>query len=327
MQLNYKVETIKAALTLERLGGICFFSICAVGETLFPKESVRIAHGLLENGHFINITNNGTSSTRIRELCDCPQEWRERMHLSFSLHYLELKRLELLDKFFENIEYVRSMGVSVLVQINLYDGYMPYIDEINALCIEKIGAKPQCCATRREGKRFELHTEFNRDEYERQGKRFDSPLFDFTLRNFMVKRREFCYAGEWSGVLDLGTGILRKCYFSHGWQNIFEDIAKPIKWSPVGNFCTDKFCINSSHFLSLGIIPDIETPTYAELRNRKEEHWYSERMCRFLNSRLRENNKQRSLFAKTDANLRMLPQMALITVKPLVKKALRRLSR
>ena len=31
----------------------------------------------------------------------------------------------------------------------------------------------------------------------------------FTFKNFMVKRTEYCYAGEWSGVLDMKTGILK----------------------------------------------------------------------------------------------------------------------
>jgi hypothetical protein len=44
--------------------------------------------------------------------------------------------------------------------------------------------------------------------------------------------------------------------------------------------------------MSLGIIPEIETPTYAQLRNRPEAHWYTPEMESFLNSKLNESNKE-----------------------------------
>ena len=60
-------------------------------------------------------------------------------------------------------------------------------------------------------------------------------LFDFTVKNFNEKRKEFCYAGDWSGVLNLETGLLRKCYSDNGGQLIFDDISRstvPIFPSP-----------------------------------------------------------------------------------------------
>ena len=63
--------------------------------------------------------------------------------------------------------------------------------------------------------------------------------------------------------------MAKKCYSEVENQNIFEDLSKPIEFKPIGYGCGCKYCINSSHFMSLGTIPDIKTPTYAELRNRK----------------------------------------------------------
>ena len=42
--------------------------------------------------------------------------------------------------------------------------------------------------------------------------------------------------------------------------------------------------------MSLGVIPSIQTPTYAELRNRENANWYSDEMKQFLNGKLKDNN-------------------------------------
>lgn len=133
-------------------------------------------------------------------------------------------RLNLLEKFFENIQKVKDAGASFMVQINLCDEYVPYLDEIKRLCIENVGAMPQVAATRKEEtglRKIELLTQRTKEEYIDAGATFDSPLFDFTMKNFNVRRHEFCYAGDWSGNLDLSTGILRRCYCSYLRQDIF----------------------------------------------------------------------------------------------------------
>ena len=37
-KLQYDIPTIKKALTKERLGGVCYFSLCGAGETLLQNE-------------------------------------------------------------------------------------------------------------------------------------------------------------------------------------------------------------------------------------------------------------------------------------------------
>lgn len=161
------------------------------------------------------------------------------------------------------------------------------------LCLENVGAWPQVAATRKEydlNSKVLFDTELSDEEYERRGQEFESPLFAFTMKNFNVKRKEFCYAGAWTFQLNLITGVLKPCY--HAWrsQNIYEDISNPIYKRPVGCSCGSLFCMNSCHFMSLGVIPEIETPTYAALRIRKEGGWYNPKMEAFLNGKLASQN-------------------------------------
>lgn len=297
--LPCSLEQIKYALRRERFGGICFFNLCGAGETLLPQYTIDIAKVLLENGHFINITTNGTLSKRFDELINrLSRDEMERCSFSFSLHYLELKRLGVTDQFFDNIRKVRAAGASTLVQVNLCDEYLPYIDEIKQLCLKNVGALPQVAATRAEegfpAKRANLMTKLSSDEYRQIGDSFDSPLFTMTMNNFNVKRKEFCYNGDWAYVLNFESGLLHRCYCSAMVQNILLNPDEPIMKCAVGNKCNSLYCYNSTHFIGIGTIPDIDSPTYVALRDRPEAQWYSERMRAFLSHKLSENNEQYS---------------------------------
>ncbi len=292
-KLDYTPEQMGQALTRERLGGVCYFSICGQGETFVPDYLIDIVYQLLKNGHYVNVTTNGTLTKKMAKLADLPAEWRSRLHIAFSLHYLELKRLNLLDTFFENVAFVKELGCSYLVQLNLYDGYLPYLEEIRTLCIEKVGAPPQLAATRKEESltgKIDLMTDSSEEEYKKQGEIFQSPLFDFTMKNFNQPRKEFCYAGAWSYVLNLKTGVMKRCYASGIHQNIFKNPKEKLMELPVGNCCGSLYCLNSSHFMSLGVIPELDTPTYQSLRNREEAGWYSDDMRHFLSGKLEKQN-------------------------------------
>ena len=279
--LNYSPEHIKNCLTKERLGGSCFFSICGAGETLAQKETLDIVKGLLENGHLVNITTNGTSTNQFKRLENFTKDEISRLHFSFSFHYLELRRLNLINTFFSNIRYVHSLGASYMCQLNLCDDYLPYIDEIKQICKKEIGAFPQVAATRKESKglnEVELMTMLDKGEYIKIGDSFDSGLFRYTIDNFNKKRSEFCYAGERSGTLDLSTGMLSKCYGDPRPQNIFENPEKPIRFEAIGCNCFSSFCFNSSHFMSLGVIDNGDNRTYSGIRDRKDSEWFNDTM-------------------------------------------------
>lgn len=169
-----------------------------------------------------------------------------------------------------------------------------------------VGAPPQLVATRKEEsltKKIELMTQLSQNEYFELGDKFQSPLFNFTMSNFNVPQKKFCYAGDWSYTLNLKTGVLKRCYASTIHQNIFKDIKKPIYSMAVGNCCSSLYCLNSSWFLSLGTIPELETPSYVELRDRAEVGWYNEDMKEFLSGKLENNNQVYSKGKKFKSNI------------------------
>lgn len=297
ISLDYSVEHIIKALSKKRLDGTCYFSICGTGETFLQKELVPLVVGLLKEGHYVNITTNGTISRKMQELLDEIGTMSSRLNISFSFHYIELVKRNLLNVFFDNVKLVREKGCSYIVQLNLYDGYYPYINEIKKLCMKEVGALPQVAVTRLEPEgdvqdNVKLHTQLGLKKYLEVGDSFESPLFDFTMKNFNVKRKEFCYAGDWSFNLDLKTGNLKACYHSGKVQNIFRDISKPIVYAAVGHFCCSRYCVNSSHFLSLGVIPSIKTPTYADIRNRPSANWYNPVFAEVLGKQFADYKKK-----------------------------------
>lgn len=199
----------------------------------------------------------------------------------------------MLDTFFDNVNFVKSIGCSFIVQINLCDEYIPVLDEIKSICMDKIGAWPQVAATRKENSnlsKIEFLTELSDEEYIARGKEFQSPLFDYTIENFNVKRTEFCYAGQRSGTLNLADGTLHKCYADPKPQRIFENPDDPIVFEPIGTNCGCAFCLNSSHFMSQGVIDNGDTRTYCGIRNRPEAGWFNETMQYALSGKLWDTN-------------------------------------
>lgn len=309
ISFDYSVEHILNCLKKDRIGGTSYFSLCGTGETFLQKELIPLVHGLLKEGHYVNITTNGTVTPKIIELLNFDSSLLKHLLVSFSFHYLELKKKNKIDEFFNNVKRVKAAGCSILVQLNLYDGYIPYLDEIKKICLENVGAYPQIAATRKEENgdvinNVKLHTSLSVDEYIKIGESFNSPLFDFTMKNFNKKRNEFCYAGEWSFNLNLKNGVLKSCYHSGKIQNIFENANKPIKYEAVGCNCKSLYCINSSHFISLGVIPNYQCLSYAELRDRPEANWFNDDMKSILSQKLYENNKELTIFQKNRINLK-----------------------
>lgn len=304
LEMKYSPEHIAYSLRKERVGGVCWISICGSGETLIQEECIEIVYNLLNEGHYVNITTNGTLSKRFDKLIEkCDGGLLNHLQVAFSMHYIELKKRNMLDAFFANVKKMRRNGASVLVQLNLCDEYIPFIDEIKEISLREIGAYPQVALTRDESVfPNKIYSNFDNKTYYKWGQKFNSPLFEFTFKNFNVKRREFCYAGAWSGVLNLQTGMMGACYANGVWQNIFEDPDKPIVFEAVGKKCGCDFCSNSSHFLSMGVIPSINAPTYIELRNRENANWYSVEMREFLGHKLSESHERYNCLHETFDN-------------------------
>ena len=296
-KFKYSVETVRKALSKERLGGICLINMCAAGETLISTELLGYVRALLEEGHYIMIVTNATISKRFDEIAAFPPELLKRLFFKFSYHYLELKERNILDRFFSNIKKVRDAGASFTLEVTPSDELVPFIEEMNRKAVEELGAVPHVTIARDERNPdiLPILTDMSRDEYRKIWGQFDSVMFDYKMTIYEVKREEFCYAGEWSAYLNLGTGNMRQCYRSLITQNIFDAPEKPIRFHPIGRHCMEHHCYNGHSFIVLGDIPELPAPTYAELRNRicvDGSEWLKPEMKSFMSSKLKESNRE-----------------------------------
>lgn len=327
-KFNYSPQHVKKALSRERLGGTCLINLCGGGETLLPPEIIDYIKALLEEGHYVMVVTNATVSKRFDEIAKFPAELTKRLFFKFSYHYLELKRKNLLDRFFANIKKVRDAGCSFTLEATPSDEWIPYIDEMKQVAIDNVGAVCHITIARdeRDPEKLPILTSLPRKEYEKKWKVFNSPLFDYKLTIFEQKRREFCYAGDWSFYLNLATGTMTQCYNTHYTQNIFEDINKPIKFLAIGKYCKEHHCYNGHSFIVLGNIPCLQSPTYAELRNRicnDGSEWLKPEMKHFMNTKLWQSNKEYSPLKKMATNCRIKAIILKEKAKFLLKRILK----
>lgn len=278
---------------------------------MLAKEVVEYARAFLEEGHYVMIVTNGTISKRFDDIASFPAHLNKHLFFKFSYHYLELKQRGLLDVFFNNIRKVRDAGCSFTLELTPSDDAIPYIDEIKQRAIAELGAPNHVTIARdeRTKNRLPMLTQLSRQEYIDTWKTFDSALFDYKLTIFGHKRREFCYAGDWSFCVNLATGKMKQCYRTYYRADIFRDITKPIPFRAIGNCCKEHHCYNGHSLIVLGDIPSQSTPTYAQLRNRQSlggSEWLRPEMKSFMSTRLKESNTEYTLWKKIKANLRNL---------------------
>lgn len=267
---KYSPEHVAKCLTKERLGGPCIINLTGGGETLIPSEMPIYIKALLNEGHYLEIVTNGTLTSRFKEIQTFPRELLLRLEFKFSLHYLELKRLNMLEKFAANVNLMQEAGCSFTIECTPTDELEPYIDELKEYCLNNFGALCQLTIARNDltnSKNILSKRTF--EEYCRVWETFESTMFSFKKDIFLKQCSEFCYAGCWSLYVDMGTGMTKPCYGQMYSQNIFEDPTKPIKFEPVGKHCKQPYCYNGHAYLALGNIPELDAPTYADIRNRK----------------------------------------------------------
>lgn len=306
-KLKYSPKEIRKALSIKRLGGICMFNFCAGGETLIAEEIIDVVHELLEEGHYVMIVTNGTLTKRFEKISQFPRELMKRLFFKFSFHYLELLRLNILDNFFNNIEMMKNAGASYTVEITPSDELVEHIDDIKKICNEKLGTLCHITVGRVNSGKIAVLTNMPLDEYNKIWSTFDSDLFKFKSEIFSKKRKEFCYAGEWSLYLNLVTGDYQQCYCGIKLGNIYKNIDKPLKTLPIGNHCTEPHCYNGHAFLTFGCIPELDTPTYDKMRNRindNGEEWLSKEVKEIMQCKLKDSNKIYSNKEKRIINLK-----------------------
>ena len=293
-EFPYSPEHIARALSKKRMGGTCLVNMCGGGETMLPPQIVDITRCLLEAGHYVMIVTNGTISKRFDEILSLDKKLLKHLFFKFSFQYLELKRTNLFDTFFDNVRKVKESPASLTVELTTCDELVPHIPDIKKICMENLGALCHLTIARDETKpSIPRLSKFSEKQARKIWGDFDSAMFDFKLPLFEKKRKEFCYAGMWSYCIDFGTGEMNPCYRCGVVQNIFEDIDAPIKQCPIGNRCPNPHCWNNHSFLGLGDIPGFPAPRYAEIRDRictDGTHWLKPDFQNIFNQRLDENN-------------------------------------
>lgn len=306
-EFKYSPAHVRKALSKERLGGTCLINMCAGGETLLASGILNYVRELLEEGHYLMIVTNATLDKPFDEIARFPKELLSHLFLKFSYHYLELKKKNLFTKFFNNIRKVRDAGCSFTLELTPSDEAIPFIEDIKAIAVRELGAVNHITIARdeKDDSKLPMMTSLPREEYIKTWSTFDSQLFGYKLSIFGDKRKEFCYAGDWTFCLNLATGAMTQCYKYHFKQNIFEDISKPINFKAIGCNCMEHHCYNGHVFMVLGDIPELKAPTYGELRNRVCEdgtEWLVPEMKSFMSTKLYDSNKEYSALKKFRIN-------------------------
>jgi organic radical activating enzyme len=332
-KFQYSPDYVANALSERRLGGQCLLNFCGAGETLLPPEMPSYIKAILRENHFVSIVTNMTVTKRIDKILNAPKEYLERLFFKCSFHYLEMKRLNLLNKFCDNINKVRDAGCSISIELVPNDELVPYIDEIKEFSLEKFGSLPHTTITRNEEKKstsdLPILTSYTKEEFERTwDDSFRSEFFSFKKRLWDLKIHEFCYAGKWTFALNFINGEVKQCYSSQNkFQNIYKNINEPIIEYPVALSCLEPFCYNCQSFVSLGVIPDWKLETYADIRDKiciDGSHWLTPRVRNFFSQKLYENNKEYTEEEKekfrNKNNFRFMLQKRKIAIKFFLKR-------
>lgn len=324
-EYKYSCEEVRKALSKKRLGGPCYINICADGETLLAKNIVDYIYQLALEGHYIEIVTNLSATPVINEIISWDKEILNHISFKCSFHFLELKRLGLLEVFSKNVNSIWNAGGSATIEITPSDELIPYINEVMEFSYANFGALPHLTIARDDNNQKAYLTSLNEEEYNNVWSQFDSDFWKFKKEIFGVKRKEYCYAGKWSLYVDLCTGETIQCYCSEFTQNIFEHPEKPIKFVAIGK-CSDDHCYNGHALLTLGVIPGFTSYKYGDIRDRKTtsgKHWLSQSVLDFFNSTLEESNKTSNALTKTYDSLTLKLYRCSIIQKRICNKIIR----
>ena len=266
--LPYSPETIRRALSKKRLGGRAFINFCAEGETLLHRSVPDLVREFLAEGHVVRLFSNLTLSDRVDKLLEIPRESLRHLIVCGSYHYNELVRLGKLDEYFANILKIRAAGASSYAYMTLGEEYLSKREEILAAAASH-GIRVSFGAVRDDSVSKLYETSLSPAEYNQKVDEFTRGQFrtkiDFERKYFGVKRREFCYAGDWSLCVDIISGNVSKCYYQPTTQNIYRNIDTPLTFSAVGRGCAQPWCTGGVHFLAFGMIPELTVTPFSEI--------------------------------------------------------------
>lgn len=275
---DYSLDIMIKAFNPKRLGGIAEITVIGGGETLMDGIVIPFIHGLLQYGHVVTVVTNLTLNNRIDQLLNFPKEYLKRLIVKGSLHWEELKRLNKIDDFFSNMNKVIQRGASSYPFLVISKEYMPYLEEINKTCMERLGALPHCSVAMAfdettdiaRGGKVKTDPECTPEFLDLVNKTYDSDVFRTIVRFVDIDvKKIFCYAGKWSFGIDLKNGSLMKCHRCPKEYNFFADIDKMPHLEAIGNNCQIASCALQYNFVGLGLIPEIaDVPTYGKMLAR-----------------------------------------------------------
>lgn len=298
--LRYSLETIFKACSKQRLGGTCIIQLIGDGETLLPSDVIPLIRGLLKEGHYVVVINNGTMTARIHELIECTEldETIDHLMFTFSLHFLELEKRKLLDIFEDNINYVKMKKVSFDISLVCSDDYIAAADRIHGFCNQNLGGVVPSVLPADQydtgGNHIGMLSSYNQEIYYRNIKRA-FPSFDIKYREDIenTDNHQFCYAGSWCFYVDFTTGRYSQCLRNEGPEhNFFEHLDEKLMAEPVGNRCRAPYCI-CGWTKTLNLIPGASK--YEGVKkyiNEPKYKYMSEKMLRACYSNFAETNKE-----------------------------------
>lgn len=188
--IPFSKEQIQKAFSRKRLGGACLINICSDAETLIHPRMPEIIETFLNEGHYVMIVTNGTLKSAINKLVN--MEGSERLFFKISFHYEEMKKRNMLDVFFENIDTIRNSKSSVSLEYTTSDELSDdEIQEMKELCIQKLhGALPQINIPRVNHSHLKGVLSKNSfanyvEKWSKTG--FDSKFFDFKKADYWKK--------------------------------------------------------------------------------------------------------------------------------------------
>ena len=181
-KFKYDAKHIRKALSIERLGGICYINLCADGETLLCPEIVDVIEELLYEGHYIEIITNGTVNKRFDEIIKLPKTALDRLIFKFSFHYEELIRLNKMNDFIMNVSKVRIAGCSFTVELTTFDELISKVDDIKQICTENFGALCHLTVGRDDtDPTIPIASKYSIEDYKYMWSQFSSDMFVYKL--------------------------------------------------------------------------------------------------------------------------------------------------
>lgn len=303
-------ETFKRAMSKSRLGGTCMFNFTSGGETVLNPDVVKYATALLEEGHYVEIVTNATYVPAMAEISRLDKKLLSHLMLKCSFHYLELKRLGLLNVFFDNVRTAHNAGASITVELVPTDELIPLRQEIYDLCVKELGAPCHLTVCRNAALPNELPvlSRLSNDEYLKTWEMFDSELFRYKMKEVNCRPEGFCYAGEWMVFMNSESGEVSQCYSGYRNFNIYQNLDAPVPFKAIGRHCRQPYCYNAHAWLTFGCIPGHDAPYYDEVRNRvcrDGTEWLYPEFKNFVHQKFSECNAPYSTIRRTMVNAEM----------------------